>query len=69
MKRECAVWANRAGIKGTSFTGLTPIVSDGMKVGCRVLPGDKSAGSNVGEFRGIIWRECAEDYSEGRWAC
>lgn len=67
-KRECAVGAKRAGIKDTSFTGLTSIVSDGMKIGSRVLPGDKSACSNVGKFWGIIRGECAEDNSEGRWA-
>ena len=68
-KRECAVGAKRAGIKGTSFPVLTFIMSDGMKIGGRVFPGNKSACSNVGDVRGIIGRECAEDNSKGRWAC
>ena len=64
---ECAVGAKRTGIKGTSFAGLTPVVGDGMKVGCGVLPGDGSARSNVDEFRGIIRRERAKDNAKGRW--
>ena len=66
---ECAVGAKRTGIKGTSFTGLTPIVGDGMKVGGWVLPGDGNARSNVDEFWRIIRRERAKGNSKGRWAC
>ncbi len=66
---KCAVWAKRTGIKGTSFTGLTPIVGDGMEVGGRVLPGNGSARSNVDEFRGIIRKERSNGNSEGRWSC
>jgi len=38
--RESAVGAERTGIKGTSFTCLTPIVGDGMEVSGWVDPGN-----------------------------
>ena len=65
--RESAVGAKRTGIKGTSFTRLTPIVGDGMEVGGWVVPGNWGTRANVDECRGVIRGECANSNTQSRW--
>jgi hypothetical protein len=64
---ESAVGAKGTGIKGTSISRLTAIVSDGMEVGGWVVPGNCSTCANVDECRGIIRGECPNSNMQSRW--
>ena len=64
---ESAVGAKGTGIKGTSISRLTAIVSDGMEVGGWVVPGNCSTRANVDECRGIIRGECPNSNMQSRW--